>query len=63
MEIKTGSVPLAALALIFAILQFWWIGMTIKNGREAEKLVKERRSKRIDDQKKFLEKILNKKDF
>ena len=60
MEIKPGTVPLASLAVVFALIQFWWIGLTIKNGKEAEQVIKERRSKKIQDQKKWLENLLKK---
>ena len=60
MEMKSGTVPLALLASVFALIQFWWIGMTIKNGRQAEDAVKKRRSEKIEDQKKRLEKLLRK---
>ena len=60
MEMKTGTVPLAILAAAFALIQLWWIGMTIKNGRQAEEAVKKRRSEKIEDQKERLEKLLRK---
>ncbi len=33
---KQGTIELIFFALIFASLQFWWIRMTIKNGRTGE---------------------------
>ena len=33
---KQGTIELIFFALIFLSLQFWWIGMTIKNGRTGE---------------------------
>ena len=33
---KQGTIELIFFALIFLSLQFWWIRMTIKNGRTAE---------------------------
>ncbi len=57
---KTGTIPLATLAVLFGIIQIWWIALTLKNGREAEQVVKERRQKKIENQKEFLEKILKK---
>ena len=33
---KQGTIELIFFALIFLILQFWWIRMTIKNGRTGE---------------------------
>ena len=33
---KQGTIELVLFALIFLSLQFWWISMTIKNGRTGE---------------------------
>ena len=33
---KQGTIEIILLALIFISLQFWWIRMTIKNGRTGE---------------------------
>ena len=33
---KQGTIELIFLGLIFVSLQFWWIRMTIKNGRTGE---------------------------
>ena len=33
---KQGTTELIFLAIFFIILQFWWIRMTIKNGRTGE---------------------------
>tara|TARA_Y100001968_G_C19364325_1_gene721621 strand:+ start:733 stop:924 length:192 start_codon:yes stop_codon:yes gene_type:complete len=33
---KQGTIELMFLALIFLSFQFWWIWMTIKNGRTGE---------------------------
>jgi len=33
---KQGTLELIFFALIFLSLQFWWISMTIKNGRTGE---------------------------
>ena len=33
---KQGSIEIVLFALIFLSLQFWWIRMTIKNGRTGE---------------------------
>ena len=33
---KQGTIELILFALIFLSLQFWWIRMTIKNGRTGE---------------------------
>ena len=33
---KQGTIELIFIALIFLSLQFWWIRMTVKNGRTGE---------------------------
>ena len=33
---KQGTIEVIFFALIFLSLQFWWISMTIKNGRTGE---------------------------
>ena len=33
---KQGTIELIFFALIFLSLQFWWIRMTVKNGRTGE---------------------------
>jgi len=33
---KQGTIELTFFALIFLSIQFWWIRMTIKNGRTGE---------------------------
>ena len=33
---KQGTIEIVLFALIFISLQFWWIRMTIKNGRTGE---------------------------
>ena len=33
---KQGTIEIILFALIFLSLQFWWIRMTIKNGRTGE---------------------------
>jgi len=33
---KQGTIELILFAIVFIILQFWWIRMTIKNGRTGE---------------------------
>ena len=35
-RMKQGTIELIFFALIFLSLQFWWIRMTIKNGRTGE---------------------------
>ncbi|ABM75760.1 Hypothetical protein NATL1_12021 [Prochlorococcus marinus str. NATL1A] len=36
MGMKQGTIELILFGLIFLSLQFWWIRMTIKNGRTGE---------------------------
>ncbi len=66
MEVRPGTVPLATLAIVFAMLQVWWIMTTIKNGRAAEKAVANRRAAKallkepLKDQKERLENLLKK---
>ena len=33
---KQGTIEIVLFALVFLSLQFWWIRMTIKNGRTVE---------------------------
>ena len=33
---RQGTIELILLAIAFLLLQFWWIRMTIKNGRTGE---------------------------
>ena len=33
---KQGTIEIALFSIIFLSLQFWWIRMTIKNGRTGE---------------------------
>tara|TARA_Y100001968_G_scaffold268442_1_gene258801 strand:+ start:18 stop:239 length:222 start_codon:yes stop_codon:yes gene_type:complete len=69
---KPGIVPLGTLAVLFALLQLLWIGLIIKNGKEEDRLKKDRKIKKygqssnsekvendrqLIDQKKRLEKI------
>ena len=66
MEVRPGTVPLATLAVVFAGLQLWWIGTTIRNGRAAEKAVANQRAEKalqkdsLKDQKEKLENLLKK---
>ena len=59
---KQGTIELVFLALFFIILQFWWIRMTIKNGRTGEvdkwgQKTTEKKEIKIEKVKKELEKI------
>ena len=59
---KQGTIEIILLALIFISLQFWWIRMTIKNGRtgEVDKWGQKTSSNQINDlekAKKDLEKL------
>jgi len=59
---RLGTIELILLAVGFLILQFWWVSMTIKNGRTGEvdkwgqKIIDEK-DKGLEKQKKDLEKI------
>ena len=59
---KYGTIEIILLALIFLSLQFWWIRMTIKNGRtgEVDKWGQKSSSKQLnelDQAKEELEKL------
>ena len=59
---KQGTLELIFFALIFLSLQFWWISMTIKNGRtgEVDKWGQKTSSKQVSElekAKKDLEKL------
>tara|TARA_B100000700_G_scaffold308770_1_gene386904 strand:- start:1021 stop:1242 length:222 start_codon:yes stop_codon:yes gene_type:complete len=69
---KPGIVPLGTLAVLFALLQLIWIGLIIKNGKQEDRLKKDRKIKKyghfpnlktikndrqLIEQKKRLEKI------
>ena len=69
---KPGMVPLGTLAIVFALLQLIWIGLIIKNGKEEDRIKKNRNIKKsvqypnleiinkdqkLMDQKKKLEKL------
>ncbi len=59
---KQGTIEIIFFALIFISLQFWWIRMTIKNGRtgEVDKWGQKTSSKQVNDLEKAkqdLEKI------
>tara|TARA_Y100001968_G_scaffold324699_2_gene364559 strand:- start:163 stop:354 length:192 start_codon:yes stop_codon:yes gene_type:complete len=58
MEIRTGTLALATLTIVFTALQVWWIGATIKNGRTTDyalkkrRTIKDRRTNALEDKKK-----------
>ena len=59
---KQGTIEISLLTLIFISLQFWWIRMTIKNGRtgEVDKWGEETSSKqlsKLEKAKQDLEKL------
>ena len=54
MEVRPGTIPLATLGIIFAGLQLWWIGMTIRNDKNEKLLINQHQTAEI---KKRLEKI------
>tara|TARA_B100000700_G_scaffold325819_1_gene435619 strand:+ start:5066 stop:5257 length:192 start_codon:yes stop_codon:yes gene_type:complete len=59
---KQGTIEISLFALIFLSLQFWWIRMTIKNGRtgEVDKWGQKTSSKKLNELEKAkqdLEKI------
>ena len=60
---KQGTIEISLLTLIFISLQFWWIRMTIKNGRtgEVDKWGEETSSKqlsKLEKAKQDLEKLI-----
>ena len=59
---KQGTIEIILLALIFMSLQFWWIRMTIKNGRTGEvdkwgQKTSSRQKNEIEKAKQELEKL------
>ena len=56
-KINSGYVSLAVVGIIFLGLQFWWISMTIRNGRNEKVLLNQSQT---DEIKKRLEKIFSK---
>ena len=52
---KQGTIELILFGLIFLSLQFWWIRMTIKNGRtgEVDKWGQKTSSKKLNDLEKL----------
>ena len=59
---KQGTTELIFLAIFFIVLQFWWIRMTIKNGRTGEvdkwgQKTPEKKEIKIEKVKEDLEKI------
>ena len=62
MSIRPGTIELILLAVVFLALQFWWIRMTIKNGRTGEvdkwgQKTIEKKEIELEKTKKDLEKI------
>ena len=53
-KINGGYVALTVVAIIFLGLQFWWIRMTIRNGRNERDLINQNQTDKI---KKKLEEI------
>ena len=58
-SINGGYVALAVVGIIFLALQFWWISMTLRNGRNESVLLNQNQT---DEIKKRLEKIFTKSD-
>ena len=63
MEIRPGTLPLIFLGLAFFLLQAWWISMTIRNGKNSfdkRKSKLDLKEDKLSQQRKFLEKLLDK---
>ena len=58
-NINGGYVALAVVGIIFFGLQFWWISMTIRNGKNERVLVNQNQTEEIKNR---LEKIFAKSD-
>ena len=58
-NINGGYVALAFVGLVFLGLQFWWISMTIRNGKNERVFVNQNQT---DEIKNRLEKIFSKSD-
>ena len=56
-NINGGYASLAIVGIVFFALQFWWISMTIRNGRNERVLLNQNQTEEI---KKRLEKIFSK---
>ncbi len=59
---RQGTIELALVGLIFLSLQFWWIIMTVKNGRTGEvdkwgQKTKVNKKNELEKTKKNLEKL------
>jgi len=52
---NTGYVALSFVVVVFFSLQFWWISLTIRNGRNERVLVKQDQTEQIKNR---LEKVL-----
>tara|TARA_B100001250_G_C19719778_1_gene753265 strand:- start:987 stop:1178 length:192 start_codon:yes stop_codon:yes gene_type:complete len=63
MEIRPGTFPLIFFGLAFLALQFWWISMTIRNGKKSLNKNKSKldlKEDKLAQQRKILEKLLEK---
>ena len=63
MELNAGYIGLGISLVVFLGLQVWWLGMTIKNGRnqtEPFELRSQPKLKQTEEIKKQLEKIFSK---
>ena len=58
-NINGGYVALALVGIVFFGLQFWWISMTIRNGKNERVLANQNQT---DEIKNRLEKIFAKRD-
>jgi len=56
-KINGGYLALAIVGIFFLAIQFWWISMTIRNGRNERFLLNQNQTEEI---KKRLEKIFSK---
>ena len=56
-NINGGYAALVIVGIVFFALQFWWISMTIRNGRNERLILNQKQTEEI---KKRLEKIFSK---
>ena len=56
-NLNGGYVALAVVGVLFAVLQIWWISLTIRNGKNERVLINQDQTEEI---KKKLEKIFSK---
>ena len=59
---KPGSIDLILLTMIFISIQFWWIRITIKNGRTGEvnkwgQKISQSKRNDLDKTRQYLEKL------